>query len=201
MPSSLFVGDDMLGIDARMLRAESLQAMSRGAGASAILTRMAALMLSLTLRMHPQCSLLFRLSAEENPIAHALQLINADLAADWSIARLAKSVGMSRSSFAAHFVEQVGRPPMEVITEHRMHMASNLLQSTDLKMAEISQKVGYNSETAFSRRFKQFFRLSPGQMRKMAKAKVGRAQPPGLAGSGQPSDYLPDRTATLPVRN
>jgi transcriptional regulator GlxA family with amidase domain len=186
MPHSLFVADDLLGMDARMMRRESLQAMSRGAGASAILTRMAALMLSLTLRMHPQCSLLFRLSAEENPIARALQLINADLSAEWSIGRLARSVGMSRSSFAAHFVAQVGRPPMEVVTEQRMHKASNLLQSTDLKLAEIGEKVGYKSETSFCRRFKQFFRLSPGQMRKMARAKTGRkpqaAIPPGAGG-------------------
>lgn len=171
MPSSLVIGDNLLGIDASMLRVESLQMMSRGAGASATLTRMAALMLSLALRAHPQCPLLFRLSAAENPIAHALQIIDADIAADWSIGRLASSVGMSRSSFAAHFAAQVGRPPMEVITEHRMHFASRLLQHTDLKLAEISERVGYQSETAFSRRFKQYFRLSPGQMRKMSKSR------------------------------
>jgi AraC-like DNA-binding protein len=166
MPSSLLIGGNEVGREANLMRLENLQLFSTGAGASSVLTRLAALMLALALRMHPQCPLLFRLSAADDPIAHALQLINADLAADWTIERLARKVGMSRSSFAARFTAQVGRAPLEVITEQRMQLASSLLQQTDLKLSEISAKVGYHSEASFTRRFKRFFRLSPGEMRK-----------------------------------
>ena len=133
-----------------------------------MLTRLAALMLTASLRAHPQCLLLFRSSAWSDPIAHALHLIGSDPAADWSVARLARKVGMGRSSFAARFAEQVGGTPMEVITERRMQHAAELLQQGELKIVEISARAGYCSEAAFSRRFTRYFGVSPGTMRRSA---------------------------------
>jgi AraC-like DNA-binding protein len=139
-----------------------------GSGAAALLTRLAALMLTASLRSHPQCLLLFRSSTWSDPIAHALHLIGSDPAADWSVALLARQVGMRRSSFAAKFTEQVGRTPMEVITERRMQFAAELLQQGELKIREISARAGYCSEAAFSRRFNRYFGVSPGSMRRNA---------------------------------
>ena len=76
---------------------------------------------------------------------------------------------MGRSSFAARFAEQVGRTPMEVITERRMQYAAELLQEGELKIIEISARAGYDSEAAFSRRFTRYFGVSPGTMRRNAK--------------------------------
>jgi AraC-like DNA-binding protein len=166
MPASVLIGGELVGREANLMRRETLQVFAIGAGASALLTRMAALVLALGLRTHPPCPLLFRLSATEDPIAHALQLIDADLASNWTIERLARKVGMSRSSFAARFTAQVGRAPMELMTERRMQVASSLLQDTQLKLTEISAKVGYQFEASFTRRFKRFFHLAPGEMRK-----------------------------------
>ena len=84
-----------------LLHCDPLQRFSVGAGSTALLTRLAALWLAITLRNHPQCPLLFRMSASADPIAHALQLIDADIASEWSVERMARKVGMSRSSFAA----------------------------------------------------------------------------------------------------
>jgi AraC-like DNA-binding protein len=177
MPASVLMGGDLVGRETNLMRRETLQVFASGAGATALLTRMAALLLAISLKAHPQCPLLFRLSATEDPIAHALQLIDADLATDWTIERLARKVGMSRSSFAARFTAQVGRAPMEVITERRMQLASSLLQDTQLKLTEISAKVGYHSEASFTRRFKRFFRLAPGEMRKNFRSHEGPAPP------------------------
>jgi AraC-like DNA-binding protein len=74
-------------------------------------------------------------------------------------------VGMSRSSFAARFTAEAGQTPMELLTEKRMHAAAELLQHSRIKIAEISARVGYQSEAAFSRRFARFFGMSPGQLR------------------------------------
>ena len=150
------------------VRAETLRISAAGTGAAALLTRLAALMLTASLRAHPQCLLLFRSSTWSDPIAHALHLIGADPAADWSVARLARKVGMGRSSFAARFAEQVGSTPMEVITERRMQYAAELLQQGELKIIEISARAGYQSEAAFSRRFTRYFGVSPGSMRRSA---------------------------------
>ena len=88
------------------VRAETLQFPPRAAGSSALLTRLAAFMLTASLRDHPQCLLLFRSSEWSDPIAHALHLIGSDPSADWSVARLAREVGMGRSSFAARFTRK-----------------------------------------------------------------------------------------------
>jgi AraC-like DNA-binding protein len=169
MPPVITIGTDRSnGSNLSGVRADTLQMASTGPGAAALLTRLAALMLTLALRNHPQCLLLFRSSTWNDRIAHALHLIATDPAADWSVARLARKVGMGRSSFAARFTEQVGRTPMEVITERRMQYAAMLLQEGELKITEISARAGYRSEAAFSRRFMRYFGLSPGRMRRNA---------------------------------
>lgn len=105
----------------------------------------------------------------DDPIAHALELMGADFAADWSVEKLARKVGMSRSNFAARFTTEVGRTPMEMVMERRMQSAAGLLQHSPLKIAEISARMGYQSEAAFSRRFSSYFGVSPGQMRSKAR--------------------------------
>jgi AraC-like DNA-binding protein len=171
MPPMVTLGTDRTTYgNLSAVRAETLCITAAGTGAAALLTRLAALMLTATLRVHPQCLLLFRSSAWSDPIAHALHLIGTDPASDWSIARLANKVGMGRSSFAAKFTEQVGRTPMDVITERRMQYAAELLQQGELKIIEISARAGYSSEAAFSRRFTRYFGISPGSMRRNAHA-------------------------------
>jgi AraC-like DNA-binding protein len=150
------------------VRTETLQMSAAGAGSAAMLTRLAALMFTASLRVHPQCLLLFKSSEWNDPIAHALHLIGSDPSADWSVARLARKVGMGRSSFAARFTAHVGRTPMDVITERRMQSAAELLQQGELKIVEISARAGYRSEAAFSRRFTRYFGVSPGSMRRNA---------------------------------
>jgi AraC-like DNA-binding protein len=157
-------------------RIRSLESYMAGSGAAALLTRVADLTLTITLRTHPQCPALFEQSAMQSPINHALQLITDNPSAAWSVAKLAHEVGMSRSTFAGRFRAELGRTPMDVILEQRMRQALNLLQNTEIKIADISVRTGYSSEAAFSRRFMQFFGARPGQMRRMRR---NRSAPQG----------------------
>ncbi len=169
MPPAVTLGTNSTNYSSlSAVRTETLQVSAAGAGAAALLTRLAALMFTMSLRNHPQCLLLFKSSEWSDPIAHALHLIGSDPSADWSVARLARKVGMGRSSFAARFTTHVGRTPMEVITERRMQYAAELLQQGELKIVEISARAGYRSEAAFSRRFTKYFGVSPGSMRRSA---------------------------------
>ncbi|MFT3929694.1 MAG: AraC family transcriptional regulator [Spongiibacteraceae bacterium] len=176
MPPLVMLGTDRATFSSLSpVRTQTLQLTSTGAGAAALLTRLAALMLTSALRNHPQCLLLFNSSEWNDPIAYALHLIGTDLAADWSVEALAHKVGMGRSSFAARFTAQIGRTPMDVITERRMQYAAELLQQADLKIPEISERVGYRSEAAFSRRFRKHFGVSPGSMRRVNPSDVERS--------------------------
>jgi AraC-like DNA-binding protein len=157
-----------------MLRVDALQSAGAGPGSAALLTRLASLMFAAGLRKHPQ-SLLPR-SPEKDSIAQALRLIAADPAAPWTVARLARKVGMGRSTFAARFTAEVGRAPMELVIEQRMQYAARLLRDGDLKVAEIGTRVGYSSEGSFSRRFTQHFGVSPSQMRRVAEGRKHQPQ-------------------------
>ncbi len=144
----------------------SVVRVAQGGGGAAILTHTASLLFTIALRNHPQCQQIFDSASSFDPVARAVQFIEKHPFRDWTVERLAKKVGMGRSNLAARFVAQVGKTPIEVLTEERMKMAAMFLKNSDLKIAEISTRIGYRSEAAFSRRFTDFYGLSPGKMRK-----------------------------------
>ncbi len=109
----------------------------------------------------------------DRQIGTALQLIHREPARDWSVSSLAVNVAMSRSPFAARFTQLVGEPPLSYITRWRMHLAANLLTDDDLTLSEIAERVGYDSEAAFSKAFKRRFGLAPGAYRR-ANSSQGR---------------------------
>ncbi|MDR2857622.1 MAG: AraC family transcriptional regulator [Novosphingobium sp.] len=170
-------GSESGGALAALLRPEALPLAGIGPGSAALLTRLAAMMLVAGLRADPRCRQLFAPSRQD-PITDALRLIEANPAAGWTVERLARSVGMGRSNFAAHFTRQVGRAPMELVAEQRMEHAAGLLRQGKLKIAEISEMAGYGSEAAFSRRFTRHFGMSPSQMRN--RARIGGEARPAL---------------------
>ena len=55
---------------------------------------------------------------------------------------------------------------MDVVIERRMQMAANLLERSDLKIADVSEQVGYRSEAAFHNRFTTHFGIAPGCFRR-----------------------------------
>lgn len=138
-----------------------------GDGASSILTRLANLLFVYAFRENSQCQEIFRQFDVHDPILRALHFIKKHPFIHWTVEILATKVGMGRSNFAKLFVEDTGKTPMQVVMEERMEYAADSLRKTDLKIGEISERIGYRSEAAFNRRFKKLYGLTPGQMRKM----------------------------------
>ncbi|MEP6770069.1 MAG: AraC family transcriptional regulator, partial [Acidobacteriota bacterium] len=60
-------------------------------------------------------------------IGEALSALHAGPAEAWTVERLARSVGVSRSVLAERFTEMVGQPPMQYLALWRMQLASRLL--------------------------------------------------------------------------
>lgn len=94
-------------------------------------------------------------------IGAALALMHADPARRWSVAALAREVGMSRSAFAARFQGRVGQPPLAYLTQWRLALARKLLEQPGSTVAAVSAEVGYESPSAFSHAFKRAFHHSP----------------------------------------
>jgi AraC-like DNA-binding protein len=158
-----------------LINLEALERRAKGAGAAAVLTRAAMLFFIAAFRDHPQCELLFSESRFHDPIARARHFIEKHPFIDWTVNLLARKVGMGRSNFAARFAAEVGQTPIDFVTEERMKHAANFLEKSNLKIAEISERIGYRSEAAFSRRFTACYGMSPGRMRK--KWRLTRREP------------------------
>lgn len=78
---------------------------------------------------------------------------------------LARTAGMSRTSFAVRFRERMGVPPAEYLARWRMLTARHFLLQTDLSTSDISGLVGYGSDAAFSRAFKREYGVPPAKLR------------------------------------
>lgn len=138
---------------------------SKSSGGTSVLTRAAMLLFIAAFRQHPACAAIFRECGYREPIAQAIAFIETHPFNEWTVGRLAHKVGMGRSNFALRFTADVGCTPMAYVTEQRMKHAADFLKRTDLKIAEIAERIGYRSESAFSHRFNEHFGVTPGTLR------------------------------------
>jgi AraC-like DNA-binding protein len=83
----------------------------------------------------------------------------------WTVAELAASAAVSRSLLDERFRQVLGRSPIRYLTEWRMHIAEELLVSTDHSVSAVARRVGYESEEAFSRAFKRSHGSAPSAWR------------------------------------
>jgi AraC-like DNA-binding protein len=104
-------------------------------------------------------------------IAHALALLHEHYAEAWTLDRLAREVGMSRTALAVHFRELVGEAPMAYLTRWRITRAGNLLRSQGLDLERAAGLVGYGSGTVFAKAFKRVTGQAPGRYRSVARAR------------------------------
>lgn len=142
--------------------------------ASAVSTRLPELVLMEVLRHHlasaPAADRGWLAALHEPVLAPALALLHGDPARRWTVADLAAEVAVSRSVLDARFRDVLGRSPIRYLTEWRMHLAEELLDTTDLGVVPIARRVGYESEEAFSRAFKRAHGESPGRWRSRDRA-------------------------------
>lgn len=101
----------------------------------------------------------------DKQIGRALAAIHREPEKEWSVASLAKAVGMSRSGFSARFTSLVGESAMRYLTEWRMQLARVQLQETSDPLSVLADRLGYQSEAAFCRAFKRVIGVSPGSVR------------------------------------
>jgi AraC-like DNA-binding protein len=134
-------------------------------GRSLVLDRLLELVLIEALRYRPsdiggsRSSLLSGLA--DTRIGNALRIMHADTKRSWTLAALAREVGMSRSAFASRFLQLVGVPPIEYLSTWRMRLAKSALTSSKVPMIDIAEIAGYQSVSAFSTAFKRETGISP----------------------------------------
>ncbi|MBJ3784319.1 AraC family transcriptional regulator [Devosia sediminis] len=139
-------------------------------GGEAVITRLADILIIQAIRgwldTAPEAQTGWLAALRDAQLGRALAAIHKAPGEDWTLERLARLAGMSRSGFAARFSEMVRQPAMRYLTEWRMQKARMAIVGGRDAIGQIARNAGYQSEAAFGRAFKQTFGESPGSLRK-----------------------------------
>ncbi|WP_372526598.1 AraC family transcriptional regulator [Piscinibacter sp.] len=143
---------------------------ARRPGGEAMLARMSEMMFVNAVRRYsdhlPVQSAGWLAGLRDRFVGRALALMHEQPAQDWSIDELGRRVGLSRSALHERFVQLIGVPPMQYLTQWRMQAAARMLLETRATVAAIALDVGYESEAAFARAFKRLVGNPPAAWRR-----------------------------------
>lgn len=93
-------------------------------------------------------------------VARARELLyNGDL----SIGEVARECAVSESSLRCIFKEQMGIPPVEYRLTAKLRKAAYMLESTDMTICEVSDKLGFFDAAYFCKVFKKYMGVTPKQ--------------------------------------
>jgi AraC family transcriptional activator of mtrCDE len=167
---------DQLAALVRLMRSET---MGDTLGGYAMLNALSSALFTLALRVASD--------SEEAPtgllalaghprLAPALSAMFNDPGRPWTLPELAQLCSMSRATFMRHFQDKLGRSAYEMLTDIRMSLASNELKRPYATTEAVAETVGYQSVAAFRRSFAQWMGMTPGEWRRLARARS--AEPP-----------------------
>jgi len=83
-----------------------------------------------------------------------------------SIADIASELLVNQTYLRKMFKSEIGMTLVEYITQYRMQEARRLITTTDKKLSEIAEEVGYTDVSYFSNCFKKFYGMSPRSLQK-----------------------------------
>jgi AraC-like DNA-binding protein len=165
------------------LRFSVAQAASREAGSAAMLAKLSEVVFGETLRRYvrslPEGQTGWLAGARDPEVGKALTLLHHRYAHPWTIAELAREVGLSRTVLAERFRHFLGEPPMAYLTRWRLRLGARALTGTSRGVSQIASEVGYESEASFNRAFKREYGVPPARFRK--DQAVRRAEAPAAA--------------------
>lgn len=102
-------------------------------------------------------------------IARVLKAIHEFPGNQWTLEKLSRVAGLSRTSLSTKFSDFLSTTPLGYITQWRMQVARQRLIDTSESIIEIAESVGYQSEAAFGRVFKKHFGIAPASYRRSRK--------------------------------
>ncbi|CBL44923.1 transcriptional regulator, AraC family [gamma proteobacterium HdN1] len=88
------------------------------------------------------------------------------------LSEVAKKFGMSVRTFHRRFKAATGLAPLHYLQELRVDTAKDLLQTSNLSIAEIAWQVGYQDLSYFAQLFRRQLGVTPGEYRTTVRAKL-----------------------------
>lgn len=101
---------------------------------------------------------------EEQFMKTLTDIIEANLSNEnFGVSELAHEIGMSRSNLYRKVILKTGLTISQLIREHRLKRAMELLQTGSLNVSEIAFEVGFGSVTYFTKCFHDYYGYPPGE--------------------------------------
>jgi AraC-like DNA-binding protein len=146
-----------------------LEATEGGDADAHVLTTLPSIVLAEVLRLHlasaPAADTGWLAALHDPVLARALSELHRAPDRKWTVADLAAASNVSKSLLDERFRQVLRRAPIRYLTDWRLHVAKDLLATTDLSVQAIARKVGYEAEEAFSRAFKRAYGEPPARWR------------------------------------
>ena len=103
-------------------------------------------------------------SLDEQLIDKAVKYVEENISrSDLSVEELAREMGMSRVHLYKKISALTGKSPIEFIRLLRLKRATQYLAESQLTIAEIAYRLGFNNPKYFSKYFKEEFGISPSE--------------------------------------
>ncbi len=139
-------------------------------GGAAALSRVAELVLIESLRRHveslPPGGTGWLAGLNDRHVGAALALVHGRPGEHWTVERLARQGGLSRSALAERFSLVVGEPIFGFLTRVRLQLAAHALATTPRSIEAVAREAGYEAVNSFSRAFKRVFGKPPSVWRR-----------------------------------
>ncbi|MGE6717473.1 helix-turn-helix transcriptional regulator [Peribacillus frigoritolerans] len=100
-------------------------------------------------------------------IQKTIEYIENSLQAELSLENIARFAGFSKFHYHRIFHKEVGVTVSEYIRYRRIANAANMLLYTDEKIIDIALYYRFETQESFTRSFKKYYDLPPGQYRKL----------------------------------
>lgn len=107
--------------------------------------------------------------ASHKSLRNIIFYINNHFGEELDLDTLSMVANLTPKYLSKRFIEMSGMTLSQYILDVRLNYAKNLIVTTDIPIKEICFKSGFNAVPHFSRSFKAKFKLSPSQMRDIAK--------------------------------
>lgn len=96
-------------------------------------------------------------------ISRVLKRIEGQYTETLSVDQLAAEANMSLSAFHHNFKSVTSTSPLQYLKAYRLHKARMMMVHDGLKASAAAMQVGYESASQFSREFKRYFGMTPGE--------------------------------------
>lgn len=99
------------------------------------------------------------------------------LAQGVNLAQVAGDFGLTVRSFNRRFRAATGKTPLQYLQHLRVEEGRDLLKHSNLTIAEVADKVGYQDSSHFTRLFQQHLNVTPQEYRKSLRRKLFSLDP------------------------